>query len=110
MDLSFEQDEAAVRAMLKALAGSARPFVYTSGSGVLGDTGPVAADETLLPSGGGDDVARRAELEKIVVDASANGVVGTVLRPGLIYGRAGGGVMHMLIDLARRIRCRDDRW
>ena len=41
MDLSFEQDEAAVQTMLGALAGSGRTFIYTSGSGVLG---PTAAD------------------------------------------------------------------
>jgi nucleoside-diphosphate-sugar epimerase len=101
MDLSFEQDASAVQTLLDALAGSGRPLIYTSGSGVLGDTGPVAADENVARSGNGD-VARRAELESIVVDAGTRGVASTVLRPGLVYGRAGGGVMQMLIDLARR--------
>jgi hypothetical protein len=81
MDLSFEQDASAVQTLLDALAGSGRPLIYTSGSGVLGDTGPVAADENVAPSGSGD-VARSAELESIVVDAGAQGVASTVLRPG----------------------------
>jgi nucleoside-diphosphate-sugar epimerase len=101
MDQSFDQDAAAVHTMLDALEGSGRSFIYTSGSGVLGDTGPAAADEALLPSGDGG-VRLRGELERIVVDASARGVAGTVLRPGLVFGETGGGVMHMLIDMARR--------
>jgi nucleoside-diphosphate-sugar epimerase len=101
MDLSFDQDAAAVHTMLDALEGSGRSFIYTSGSGVLGDTGPSAADEGLLPSGDGG-VRLRGELERIVVAANARGVTGTVMRPGLVFGDTGGGVMHMLIDMARR--------
>lgn len=101
MDLSFERDEAAVQVMLDALQGTGRPFLYTSGSGVLGDTGADTADETAATADAGD-VARRAALEKAVVNAGGQGLVGTVLRPGLVYGQGGGGVMHMLIDLARR--------
>jgi nucleoside-diphosphate-sugar epimerase len=47
MDEAFAQDERAVEAMLDALAGSDKSFVYTSGSGVLADTGPQEAGEDL---------------------------------------------------------------
>src|SRR6266852_1050625 len=39
-------DQAAVQAMLDALSGSGKPFVYTSGVWVLGDTSDKIADES----------------------------------------------------------------
>ena len=101
MDLSFQQDAAAVHAMLDVLAGTNKPLIYTSGSGVLGDTGPHAVDETMPGSRAGD-VGLRTHLEETVIEAGKRNIGGFVLRPGLVYGRSGGGVMHMLIDLARR--------
>ncbi|MEO1406333.1 MAG: NAD-dependent epimerase/dehydratase family protein, partial [Pseudomonadota bacterium] len=47
MDAAFARDEKAVEAMLAPLTGTGKPFVYASGTGVLPDTGPEPADETL---------------------------------------------------------------
>lgn len=97
MDAAFAQDERAVAAMLDALAGTEKPFVYTSGSGVLADTGlQEAAEDAPLSSDPG--VARRIAVERQVLAAAVRGVV---MRPGLVYGRGGSGVLHLLIGLAR---------
>jgi uncharacterized protein YbjT (DUF2867 family) len=44
-DDAAEVDAAATRALLAALAGTGKPFVYTSGVWVLGDTGGAIAGE-----------------------------------------------------------------
>ncbi len=98
MDDAFAQDERAVAAMLGALAGTEKPFVYTSGSGVLADTGSQEAGEDA-PLNEDPSVARRIAVERQVLGSSARGVV---IRPGLVFGRGGSGVVHLKIDLARR--------
>jgi nucleoside-diphosphate-sugar epimerase len=78
-------DERATRAFLRGLAGSGKPFVYTSGAWVLGegDTDEdSAADPTPL-------VAWRGMLEAEVL-GSAPGVRTVVVRPGIVYGHNGG--------------------
>ena len=82
-------DQAAIRAMLDALKGSGKPFVYTSGVWVLGDTGDRVADETA-PLNPIALVSWRPEVERIVLDSAKQGVRAIVLRPALVYGRAGG--------------------
>lgn len=47
LDAIFAKDEKAVEAMLSPLSGTAKPFLYTSGTGVLADTGLKAVDETV---------------------------------------------------------------
>jgi nucleoside-diphosphate-sugar epimerase len=90
-----EADRAAVAAMLGALAGSGKPFVYTSGVWVLGDTGGGVSDEESSTAGALPMVAWRAEVEKMVLAAAEDGVRSVVLRPGIVYGR-GGGIPAML--------------
>lgn len=84
-----EVDTAAVRALLDALAGSGKPFVYTSGIWVLGPTGDAVADEDA-PLNPAAIVAWRAGVEREVVEAAARGIRSVVLRPGVVYGRGGG--------------------
>ncbi|HLM67423.1 MAG TPA: NAD-dependent epimerase/dehydratase family protein, partial [Longimicrobium sp.] len=84
-----EVDTAAVHAMLDALAGSGKPFVYTSGIWVLGPTGGAVADEDA-PANAAAIVAWRAGIERTVADAAARGIRSVVLRPGVVYGRGGG--------------------
>jgi nucleoside-diphosphate-sugar epimerase len=93
-------DTAAVGAMLDALEGSGRPFLYTSGLWVLGDTGEQVADEDapLRPAA---IVAWRAEVESQVIDAAKRGVRSVVMRPGVVYGR-GGGTPGAFVSAARR--------
>ena len=82
-------DTAAVTAMLDALKGTNKPFVYTSGVWVLGNTGDQPADESspLKPV---RIVEWRPAAEQRVFDAAKQGVRGIVIRPAIVYGRAGG--------------------
>ena len=93
-------DTAAVGAMLDALEGSGKPFLYTSGLWILGDTGGrvAAEDAPLRPAA---IVAWRAELERGVIDAAKRGIRSVVLRPGVVYGR-GGGTPGTFVSAARR--------
>lgn len=86
---TVEPDRIAVEALLEAAKGAARPktLVYTSGVWVLGNTGERAADESapLAPLA---IVAWRPAHERRVLDAAH--VKGSVIRPGCVYGGAGG--------------------
>jgi len=91
-----EVDGAAVAAFLRALGGSDKPFVYTSGVWVLGDTGGREVDESASTAAAAALVAWRAEREREVLAAARRGVRPVVLRPGIVYGR-GGGIPAMLV-------------
>lgn len=82
-------DRAATEAMVTALAGSGRPFLYTSGVWVLGATGAQTADEhtPLAPI---PLIAWRAPLEHWLRAAAADGAHAVILRPGVVYGHGGG--------------------
>jgi nucleoside-diphosphate-sugar epimerase len=91
-------DAAVVRAILKALEGTGKPFVYTSGVWVFGSTGDKFADEhtpvnpTLL-------VAHRPGVEQEVLGFKDRRVRAIVIRPALVYGR-GGSIPRMLAQSA----------
>jgi len=93
-------DRAAVEAILGALSQCNRPFVYTSGCWVLGDTGGQIADEDtpLKPT---PLVAWRPANEQLVLAAARSGIQGAVLRPAMVYGR-GGGLVASLVKSARQ--------
>jgi len=81
--------QAAIDALLAALAGTGRPFIYTSGVWVYGDTrdrmlGEVAA---LRPP---ELVAWRPAVEDAVLAAAERDVDTMVFRPGMVFGRNGG--------------------
>ena len=107
-------DQAAVRAMLDALKFSGKPFLYTSGVWVLGNTGDRAADESapLKPIG---LVAWRPAVERLVLDSAHQGVRAIVIRPALVYGR-GGGIPADLVrsaqenGAARYVGTGENRW
>ena len=84
-----EVDTAAVHALLEALEGSGKPFIYTSGVWVLGATGDRVADEDA-PVNAAAIVAWRPAVERTVLDAAARGIRSVVIRPGVVYGRGGG--------------------
>jgi nucleoside-diphosphate-sugar epimerase len=84
-------DRAAVEAMLDALAGSGKPFVYTSGVWVYGDTqGRVAGEVSMLRPAA--LVAWRPAVEELVLESESREVAPVVLRPGMVFGRGGGFV------------------
>lgn len=90
-----EVDRQAVAAFLRALEGTDRPFVYTSGVWVLGETGDEVADETASTAGAAPLVRWRADLEKEILAAARRGVRSAVLRPAIVYGH-GGGIPAMM--------------
>jgi nucleoside-diphosphate-sugar epimerase len=96
-------DRQAIDALLGAAARRAAAkqpaaFVYTSGVSVLGDTqGRAAEDAPVNPP---PFVAWRPEHEKLVLDASKNGIRTAVIRPGIVYGGARGIIGDLLKDAA----------
>ncbi|MBV9848887.1 MAG: NAD-dependent epimerase/dehydratase family protein [Armatimonadetes bacterium] len=93
-------DPPAITAMLDAVAGTDKPFIYTGGTWEVGDTGGQVVDETFVGQPAAL-VAWRPAVTQRVLDAAWRGVQSVVIRPGLVYGH-GGGMMAMLIQEARR--------
>jgi len=92
-------DAAVVRAILDALQGSSKPFIYTSGVWVLGSTGDKTADENT-PLNPTPLVAHRPGVEQEIVRAKDRGVRSIVIRPAVVYGR-GGSIPRMILQSAR---------
>lgn len=85
-------DRNAVDAMLDALEGTDKPFVYTSGTRVIAPSEHVFDEDT--PFTPDDDfLGTRAVTEQIVFAAAARGIRSIVLRPPVVYGR--GGSVHI---------------
>lgn len=109
-----QADAQAITAILNALEGTGKPFIYTSGSWVLGNTNDnVANEETQLDPT--PLVAWRPAIERRVLDAAERGVRSIVLRPGMVYGRGGGSVGEMLQEgrqkgFVRFIGTGENRW
>src|SRR5581483_7682640 len=82
----------------EATKNPSKRLIYTSGAWVYGATGPepVTEQATLNPP---PLVARRPELERIVLDAQAGGVHPIVIRPGIVYGRKA-GIPEMFVNSA----------
>ena len=93
-----EVDHEAVETILDTLEGTAKPFVYTSGCWVLGDTGDDVADEEYEKDPA-ELVAWRAPLEERILDAAGQDVSSVVIRPSMVYGR-NGGIPALLVDEA----------
>jgi nucleoside-diphosphate-sugar epimerase len=95
-----DTDCAAVAAMLDALAGSGKAFLYTSGAFVYGDTGSGVVDEThpLSPT---SIIVWRQAVERDVAAAAQRGVRSIVIRVPLVYGNAGSFIIPRFLGLAR---------
>jgi nucleoside-diphosphate-sugar epimerase len=89
-------DRRAAEALASALARSDRPFIYTSGVWVLGETGDAVADEES-PTAPIELVAWRAPLEQWLRDAVALGTHAIVLRPGVVRA-PGAGIPARVAD------------
>jgi nucleoside-diphosphate-sugar epimerase len=87
-------DRGVVEAIVSALEGSDKPFVYTSGVWVLGNTGSTPADETA-PLNPIPPVEWRPAVEDFVLDSASRRVRAIVIRPAMVYGRGGGAVAMM---------------
>jgi nucleoside-diphosphate-sugar epimerase len=84
-----EADRSAVEAILSALEGSGKPFLYTSGVWVYGNTGDQVADETW-PLNPTLRVTWRPAVEQIVLSGAERGLRSIVIRPAMVYGRGNG--------------------
>ena len=101
MEMSAEApqlDRAAVEAILAGLRPSGKPFLYTSGIWVMGNTGGHTVDETT-PVNPTPLVAWRPAHEQLVLHAQ--GIRGIVIRPAMVYGR-GGGIVGSFVEAARK--------
>ena len=96
-----EADRTAVGAILEALEGTGKTFVYTSGAWVMGRTpdGVALADEAT-PIEPTPMLAWRPAVEREVLGAASRGIRTLVIRPALVYG-GGGGVIAELVAWAR---------
>jgi nucleoside-diphosphate-sugar epimerase len=87
-------------AILAALEGSNKPFVYTSGIWSHGDTGGKVVDETSPPQ----PIALirwRQAVEDRVLEGARRGIRTVVIRPAIVYGR-GGGIPAGFVDSAQK--------
>ncbi|HVV62512.1 MAG TPA: NAD-dependent epimerase/dehydratase family protein [Pseudolabrys sp.] len=101
----------AAEAIVKALAGTGKAFIHTSGSSIVGTRARgefVAAvfdeDTPFTPT---PQRAARVEIDNMVRAAAGNGVRSVVIAPSLIYGRGRGQNPHSiqvpwLIALAKK--------
>lgn len=108
-----ELDRTVVSAVLSALEGSGKPFVYTSGLWLHGSTGdaPATEDSPLVPPA---VLSWRPEIEKVVGAGASRGVRTVRVRPGLVYG-AGRGYVPMLLGpqhdgVVRHLGDGSNRW
>lgn len=86
-------DRAAIEALLEVAKrdGAPRVLIYTSTTFVLGRaSGP--ADENAPTDPSADYAAARVEHERIVLAASDSRLAAAVIRPGMVFGGAGGMV------------------
>ena len=94
-------DKQVVELMLGQMAGSDKPFIYTSGSLVTGDSGERVTDETK-PVQPNSPLGWRGLHEQTVVESVRQGVRGIVIRPPtLVHGSGASQVMRM-IEQARQ--------
>lgn len=98
---AVEQERAVAHAVAKALAGTDKPLVATTATGVVGDTGPVPVDESF--PGQSDFPARpRMAVEHDLKRAADNGVRTVVIRPAvLLHGHGGSQFAPLLVHSAK---------
>jgi nucleoside-diphosphate-sugar epimerase len=93
-------DGPAIDALVEALAGSNKPFIYTSGIWSHGDTAGKVVDESSPPKPAAL-VAWRQGVEDRVLAAAKQKIRTVVIRPAIVYGR-GAGIPAGFVDSARK--------
>jgi nucleoside-diphosphate-sugar epimerase len=94
-----EIDRAVVGTLGAALAGSKRPLVVTSGTGLLAGQGLITEENTPRPGSPNPPIASE-EAASAAVDAGAR--VSLVRLPPSVHGDGDHGFVPMLIEIARR--------
>jgi nucleoside-diphosphate-sugar epimerase len=90
----------ALRAIRKGLAGTEKTFIYISGAWVYGSCGYDAPATENSPLNPPPFVLRRLEHEHLTIEMTKVGIRAIVVRPGIVYGRAG-GIAAMFAQSAR---------
>src|ERR1700733_868396 len=97
MESAAQTDLAAVEVLGATLEGSGRPFVTTSGTGLI-RPGPVVTEDDVADSGG----HARLGTEQVVKDMAERGVRTSIVRPGAsVHGEGDHGFVPFLIEIAR---------
>lgn len=96
---AHEKESAALQTLVDALAGTNKPFIFTSGAWIYGDTGDRSADEHS-PLNPPALIAHRPKLEQIVLDGAARDVRAIVIRSADVYGRGSGMLPEMWVKSA----------
>lgn len=104
--LLLEPEHEALGMLIERLAGSGKTLIFTSGTGVLsqktdGDWSDdsFAEDDAFVPS---KWLTRRVETERLVRQAAGRGVRAMVVRPPMIWGHGGCGLIEAFFDSARQ--------
>jgi nucleoside-diphosphate-sugar epimerase len=92
--IPFEEEPSVLAAMLSAYEGSARPFVYTSGTGVLSIE---TRDGHWRQENSAEDdpyeprhwLSMRVDTENVIRRGSERGIRSIVVRPPQVWGRGG---------------------
>jgi nucleoside-diphosphate-sugar epimerase len=103
--LMLEEEYRVVSAMLDALEGTGKAFIFTSGTSLMSiptegdwDERNFAEDEPFEPR---RQIAPRLEVEKRVREAGAKGIRAMVVRPPLIWGHGGSKIIADFYHSAR---------
>ncbi len=93
-------DRECVTFFLEALetAKGLRRFLYTSGVWVLGNTRGQNPPDNTIPDESPSVVAWRPPVERLVLESAGRGLTPLVIRPGLVYGGAGGIIAFLLAN------------
>ncbi len=102
--LLLEPEHEVMAALLDRLAGSDKTLIFTSGTGVLGQKtdgdwseDSFAEEDDFIPS---KWLVRRVETEALIRDAAHRGVRAMVLRPPMIWGNGGCGLIRGFYESA----------
>lgn len=95
-------EEMVIATFIAALADSGKPFVATSGTGLLGDTGDRIIDDTEITISP-NDLIPRASAEQAILQGAKHNVRSVVVRlPIFVYGYGASQFIPTLINDAQR--------
>ena len=95
-----QTDRNAIQTLTRALEGSGKPFISTSGTALL-PSGRLATERDARPTEG--HVHLRAPAEDLVLAAAARGVRSCIVRlPPTVHGRGDHGFIPFIIKVARQ--------
>jgi nucleoside-diphosphate-sugar epimerase len=104
--LPVDQEAAVVSQLLDGLASTGRCFVFTSGTGVVGQrTAGAWSEDTFTefdPFVPPRSIARRAETEALVLEAKSRGLRSIVVRPPMVWGAGQFAATELIYESVRK--------